>query len=257
MLGEIIAGGISALGSLFGGKSANTARAEEARKQRRWEERMSNTAHQREVADYTKAGLNPALAYNRGGASTPSASVPNVQDTITPAINTGLAAATQRAQVLKTLAETNQINAESKARVDLLKANALIGASRQGMTALESTLAHNTFEERQKAIRAGYKYATESVDPSLKLLESNVDLTAARAAAEQYGLPQAKAMADFWKSPYGRHVAPYINSAKDATGLLSSIRDLIPKPGAVPKPRFKKNKYGRLGGHLDSYGPLD
>lgn len=241
--GAIIAGGISAIGSLFGGSSANSARAEEARKQRRWEERMSNTAHQREVADYQKAGLNPAMAYNRGGASTPSASLPNIQDTITPAINTGLAAATQRAQVLKTLAETNQINAESKARVDLLKANALIGASRQSMTALDSTLAQNTFEERQKAIRAGFKYATESVDPSLKLLQSNVDLTAARAAAEQYGLPQAKAMADFWKSPYGRKIAPYINSAKDASGLLGNIRDLIPRPQIRPNTETSRTYY--------------
>ena len=106
-IGAIVGAGLGAIGSLFGGSSANNARAEEARRQRRWEERMSNTAHQREVADYQKAGLNPALAYNRGGASTPSASVPNVQDTITPAINAGLSALTARAQAMKTLAETN------------------------------------------------------------------------------------------------------------------------------------------------------
>lgn len=45
--------------------------AAQAYTQRSWEEYMSNTAYQRAVVDMQKAGLNPALAYGQGGASTP------------------------------------------------------------------------------------------------------------------------------------------------------------------------------------------
>lgn len=48
--------------------------AAEAQKNREWQEYMSNTAFQRQVADLEKAGINPYFALSGGGATVGSGS---------------------------------------------------------------------------------------------------------------------------------------------------------------------------------------
>lgn len=51
--------------------AATAANLAEAEKNRAWQEKMSSTAHQREVQDLIKAGINPMIG-SQTGASTPS-----------------------------------------------------------------------------------------------------------------------------------------------------------------------------------------
>lgn len=100
-------------------RDTNKSREREAQRNRDFQERMSNTAWQRGVRDMELAGLNPALAYGQGGASSPSGSMATgLESPEGAAVNTALAAKLQRAQIKEVNARTDGIVAQNKALYD-------------------------------------------------------------------------------------------------------------------------------------------
>lgn len=154
---------IGGVASLAGGLLSNKSRKKEASDNREFQEDLSNTSYQRAIADLKAAGINPMMVSKLGGASTPAGNVADVQDAVTPAISSAIAA-------YRTGAEVEQI----KANTELARTNEAVAQSQKAK--LDSETAINAVmipkieaETRQSTSSAGF------MDAQTKLSESNRD----------------------------------------------------------------------------------
>lgn len=188
--------GSSLIGGLFG-SSSNKSAAKQAQAEMAFQERMSNTAHQREVADLKAAGLNPILSAN-GGASTPSgamAPVQNVMGDFARDVSTAATNAMARKRLDADLQNLEATNAKIKSDTQLNKVL-------QNKAAADTVLASNSARQ----------VATNTALTSLNIP------AAANEAAYQKSIGAAH--------PWIKNIS---NFAKDIFGTANSARAIFNK----------------------------
>lgn len=186
--------GGTALGTWWSARKAS----QEAAKNRAFQERLSSTAHQREVADLRLAGLNPLLSSRLGGSSTPSGSVAQVPDAgeaVTRGVGSAVAVRRNRAELGLIEAQTQREFAQaSLANQQAQEVHVSLG-SRVSLNQAQEALARANTEQ----IRQMMPQLIDKARAEVGNLGSASEAARARAALDRLSAAGASNVAQFEK----------------------------------------------------------
>jgi hypothetical protein len=212
--------------NFLGGQLTNQARSDQAQDQMAFQERMSNSSYQRQVADLSAAGLNPMLAYIKGGgASTPPGAMAQLENPVAAATSAYQTAAS----VGKTYAETENVEADTANK----RANQFLIAAQTevaGVTADEKRQNINNLEVQAKKISEEIKNIPLEGDRLIALvknLSASTSLIRDQAQTEQQRAVQMKFLA--MKTMLESDLLTFdVKSAQDLENLGRDSKQLQP-----------------------------
>ena len=201
---SLVPSAIGAVGSYLGAEQTNKASAEQAEKQMDFQERMSSSAHQREVKDLIAAGLNPMLSAKLGGASSPAGAMAPVQNVLGQA--TASAAQNYQLETQAKLLRAQETN--TLAQADLTNTNNLVELSKM----------------------PGYQKYGDQVDALIKMQLNNALASAAQARQQSaLGALTEKGIAPssdpYWYRDLKRILERGMNSAPKDNPLMRNIEN--------------------------------
>lgn len=158
--------------------SANTAATNQsnmdiARMNNEFQSNMSNTSYQRSVQDMVAAGLNPMLAYSKGGASTPTGSVPTMQTAqysspITAGVNGALAGQKLDNETKQTVANILRLRTQNDLTKEEIRSNQL---QQEKIAEETNTQKEYTRETKARADKGEVEAKTAAIEQQIKQTE--------------------------------------------------------------------------------------